>query len=143
MPNTGKRTAYKKMCYSAQLHVNICKESGVQLDKKHWYRHVPKSVEAIRGGKVTILWNQRVQTDKTIPYNKPDIVIHNNEKGMCMLTDVVISGDRNVIQKENSFGGLMDSMRASGTQDCGFEPGQIHWIFRAKKSTACLPSEGK
>jgi hypothetical protein len=30
---------------SAQLHFNICKEIGVQLDKKHWYEHVPKSVE--------------------------------------------------------------------------------------------------
>ena len=29
----------------AQLHFNICKETGVQLDKKHWYEHVPKSVE--------------------------------------------------------------------------------------------------
>jgi hypothetical protein len=30
---------------SAQLHFNICKETGVQLDKKHWYEHVTKSVE--------------------------------------------------------------------------------------------------
>ena len=29
----------------AQLHYNICKEKGVQLDTKHWYEHVPKSVE--------------------------------------------------------------------------------------------------
>jgi hypothetical protein len=26
---------------SAQIHFNICKEIGVQLDKKHWYEHVP------------------------------------------------------------------------------------------------------
>jgi hypothetical protein len=32
---------------------------------------------------------------------------------------------------------------ASGTQDCGFEPGRSRQIFRVKKSTACLPSEGK
>jgi hypothetical protein len=31
----------------------------------------------------------------------PDIVIHNNEKGTCMLTDAAISGDRNVIQIES------------------------------------------
>ena len=37
--------------------------------------HVPKSVETIKGGKVTILWNQQVQTDRTIPNNKPDIII--------------------------------------------------------------------
>jgi len=37
----------------AQLHFNICKETAVQLDKKHWYEHVPKSVETSQGGKVT------------------------------------------------------------------------------------------
>jgi hypothetical protein len=75
---------------SAQLHFNICKETGVQLDKKHWYEHVPKSVETSKGGKVTILWNQQVQTDRTIPNNKPDIIIRDNEKGTCMLIDVAI-----------------------------------------------------
>ena len=33
----------------AQLHFNICKETGVQLDKKHWYEHVPKPVETSKG----------------------------------------------------------------------------------------------
>ena len=80
-------------------HFNICKETGVQLDKKHWYGHVPKSAETSPGGKVTILWNQQVQTDRTIPNNKPDIVISDDEMGTCMLIDV-ISGDRNVIKKE-------------------------------------------
>jgi len=67
--------------------------------KKHWYEHVPKSVETSQRGKVTVLWNQ-VQTDRTIPNNKPDIIIRDNKKGTCMLIDVAISGDRNVIKKE-------------------------------------------
>jgi hypothetical protein len=62
---------------------------------------VPKSVETSQGGKVTILWNQQVQTDRTIPNNKPDIIIRDNEKGTCLLIDVAISGDRNVIKKED------------------------------------------
>jgi len=61
---------------------------------------VPKSVETSQGDKVTILWNQKIQTDRTIPNNKPDIIIHNSEKGTCMLIDIAISGDRNVIKKE-------------------------------------------
>ena len=61
---------YDRVC--AQLHFNICKETGVQLDKKQWYEHVPKLVETSEGGKVTILWNQRAQTDRTIPSNKPE-----------------------------------------------------------------------
>jgi hypothetical protein len=42
-----------------------------------------------------------VQTDRTIPNNKPDIIIRDNEKGTCMLIDAAISGDRNVIKKED------------------------------------------
>jgi hypothetical protein len=71
-----------------------------RIRQKRWYEHVPKSVEASRGGEVTILWNQQIQTDRTIPNNKPDIVIRDYEKGTCMLLDVAIPGDRNVIQKE-------------------------------------------
>jgi hypothetical protein len=37
----------------------------------------------------------------TISTNKPDITICDNERGACMLIDVVISGDRNVIKKED------------------------------------------
>jgi len=80
--------------------INICKEAGVQLDKKHRYEHVPKSVETSQVGKVTILWNQQVQTDRTIPNNKPDVIIRDNDKGTCMLIDVAISGDRNAIKRE-------------------------------------------
>jgi len=46
------------------------------------------------------LWNQQVLTDRTKPNNKPDIIIRDNEKGTCLLIDVAISGDRNVIKKE-------------------------------------------
>ena len=41
-----------------------------------------------------------MQTDRTITNNKPDIIIRDNEKGTCLLIDVAISGDRNVIKKE-------------------------------------------
>ena len=72
----------------------------MQLDIKHWYEHVPNSVVTNQGGKVTIMWNQQVQTDRTIPNNKPDIIIRGNEKKTCMLIGVAIPGDRNVIEKE-------------------------------------------
>jgi hypothetical protein len=59
-----------------------------------------KSAEASQEGKVNILWNQQMQTDRTIPKSKPDIIIRDNEKGTCMTIDVAIPGDRNVIKKE-------------------------------------------
>jgi hypothetical protein len=41
-----------------------------------------------------------VRTNRTVPNNKPDIIIHDDKKGTCMLIDTAISGDRNVIKKE-------------------------------------------
>jgi hypothetical protein len=41
-----------------------------------------------------------VQTDRTIPSNKPDIIIRDNENRTCILIDIAISGDRNVIKIE-------------------------------------------
>jgi len=75
-------------------------ENRSTIGQKHWYEHVLKSVETSQGDKVTTLWNQQIQTDRTIPNNKPDIIIRDNEGGTCMLIDVAISGDRNVIKKE-------------------------------------------
>ena len=47
-----------------------------------------------------MLWNQQVRTNRTIPNNKPDIIIRNNKQGTCTLIDVTIPGNRNVIKKE-------------------------------------------
>ena len=72
----------------------------MQLDTKHWYEHVPKSVETTQGG--NIFWNQQVRTDRTIPNtrNKSDTIIRDNEKRTCILIDVAISADSNAIKKE-------------------------------------------
>jgi hypothetical protein len=64
----------------AKLHFNISNELGVKLESALWYEHVPKSVETSQVGKITVLWNQQVQTDGTIPNNKPDVIIQDNEK---------------------------------------------------------------
>jgi len=40
-----------------------------------------------------------MQTDRIIPNNKLDITIHDNEKETCILIDVAISEDRNVLRK--------------------------------------------
>ena len=43
---------------------------------------------------------KQVQSDRTIPNNKPDIIICDDKEGTCMLIDDAIPGDRNVIKKE-------------------------------------------
>jgi hypothetical protein len=46
------------------------------------------------------------------------------------------------MQASGTFGVLVVSMLPSGTQDRTFPPGRSRRNFRAKNSSACLPSEG-
>jgi hypothetical protein len=56
------------------------RETGVKLDKENWYEHAPKSIET----------SQEVRTDRTIPNNKSEIMICDNEKATYVLIDVAI-----------------------------------------------------
>jgi len=44
--------------------------------------------------------NRQVQSDRTIPNNKLDIIISDNQQGTCMLIDAAIPRDKNVIRGE-------------------------------------------
>jgi hypothetical protein len=50
-----------------------------------------------------MLCNQQVQTDRTIPNKKPDIIIRDNEKRTCMLIDVAVLGNRNKKEAEKTL----------------------------------------
>ena len=62
------------------------RKQGVKLDKKL----LPELVEASHAGKVNILWNQQVKTDRTAPYNKMGSIMRYNERGTCLLKDMAI-----------------------------------------------------
>ena len=89
MPNIVSRTIRKEIWQSVYTLWDARKEGKI-LDKEHWQKYVPISVVTSLEYKVTVFWNQQLQTEKTIPNNKPDIVIRDNEKGTCMLIDSAI-----------------------------------------------------
>jgi ABC-type uncharacterized transport system permease subunit len=62
---------------------------------------------------------------------------------VSMLASGTFSGLVVSMLASGTFGGLAVSMLASGTQDRVFAASRSRRIFRAKKSPACLPSEGK
>jgi hypothetical protein len=51
----------------------------VKSEIEHWYDQILKSAEANHEGNVAILWKQQVRTERTIPNNKPDIIICDNK----------------------------------------------------------------
>ena len=67
-----------------------------------WQSPILKVSEILHGviAQMTAINNNNNNNNNKIPNNKPDIIICDNEKGTCMLIDVEISGDRNVIKKE-------------------------------------------
>ena len=65
--------------------------NGGKIRERTLYYLLPQSVETSYEGKVTILWNQQVRTDRTIP---------DNTQGTCLSIDFAISGGRNVTKKE-------------------------------------------
>ena len=77
----------------AQLHLNICKETGVKLDNENRYDPVHKLVENSSKDEV------QVQTDSTISDNRSYIIIGESGKNAYMFVDVAIAGERNAIKK--------------------------------------------
>ena len=49
---------------------------------------------------VAVLWNQGIHTGRKVTSNRPDIIIKNKKEKTCILIDVAILADRNVMQKE-------------------------------------------
>jgi 3-isopropylmalate dehydratase small subunit len=60
---------------------------------------VAKSAETSHEGKVTVLWNEQVRTDRIIPNNKLDITIRDNNQETWMFIDVANPRNRNVMKK--------------------------------------------
>jgi hypothetical protein len=63
-----------------------------------WYTHTSKPV--CEQDVDTVLWNQRVRTDREVTAHKPDIIMKNIKEKICILGDVAVPADRNVVQKE-------------------------------------------
>jgi hypothetical protein len=66
---------------------------------ENWYSHLPKPV--CQHEDITVLWNQGIQTDREVLVHRPDIIITNMKDKICLLIDLAIPSDRNVIQKES------------------------------------------
>lgn len=79
------------------LHWQLCKDFGLEHGEK-WYDHKPKTV--LENENVKILWDMKIQTDKVLAHNRPDIVVFEKGKRSCRLIDVACPFDTRVVEKE-------------------------------------------
>ena len=67
-------------------------------ESEKWYEHAPEGVA--ENGEVNILWDVMIQCDREINARKPEIVVVNSNERSCAITDIAISGDIKVSEKE-------------------------------------------
>ncbi|KAL1447369.1 hypothetical protein WDU94_013907 [Cyamophila willieti] len=89
-------TRHNKIC--SYLHFNICSHYDVPDIPDKWYKHKPQPV--LQHGDIVMLYDQQIRTDRTIPCNKPDLVIKNVKERTCILVDVSVPADTNIDKKE-------------------------------------------
>lgn len=81
-----------------QVHFQLCKELGVKVGTEKWYQHQPERVMNSEDGKVTIIWDTQVRTDRNVGSNRPDIIVKQRGKE-TLLIDIAVPMDRNVNDK--------------------------------------------
>ena len=87
---------HDKVCLN--LHWSLCRNFGYNAAEE-WYNHVPGKV-LNETGKPKILWDFDIQTDRIIEHRRQDIIVHDIEKGECLIIDVAIPADKNIADKE-------------------------------------------
>ena len=87
---------HDKIC--KYVHWVLCADFDIPVAAR-WYDHVPEPV-IYANSDVTILYNHLVHTDRCIPANRPDIIIKDMKSKRCLLIDVSVPADKNVISKE-------------------------------------------
>ena len=95
--NKITQTVYKERHdkVASMLHWNLCRKYNLPTADKWWEHKVDK---VLQKEDVKILWDFKIQTDKHLAHNKPDITVI--EKKRVWIIDVTIPGDGRIEEKE-------------------------------------------
>ena len=97
-PNLAKNQYRKKRDKVAKkIHWLLSKKFHLECNNK-WYEHVLDSVLDNEGCK--ILWDFPIQTHKFIEYRRPNIVCRDKISKNCLIIDIAIPRDQNIVVKE-------------------------------------------
>ena len=83
---------------AAYIHWKICKSFDVPVTEKY-YLHKPEPEVSIDD--ITLMGDQGLLTDRTIPANRPDIIFLDRKENYCLLIEISIPDDQYVMRKLN------------------------------------------
>ena len=79
------------------IHWNLCKQFNLRR-KETWYDHSPEAV--MENDQVKLLWDFRIQTDRHLDDNRPDIVVLEMGGRVCSIIDVACPFHTRIEEKE-------------------------------------------
>ena len=81
------------------IHWLLLKKWNIVCADK-WYNHTPEAVTESENGKIVILWDTTVLTDRKVHHNKPDVLVKDHENRMWYIIDFAVPMDAGVDKKE-------------------------------------------
>ena len=79
------------------IHWKLCEKGGFERAST-WYDQKPEGV--IENESCKLLWDFRIQYDRTVEARRPDIVFVDEKNEEIKILDVAVSGDGRVKDKE-------------------------------------------
>ena len=88
---------YRHNQVAKYLHWNILRDAKIIVSDS-WLNHKP--TEIAENPDIKVLWDSYILTDKKVPHNRPDLIVHNKKTRECIIIDVAIPACHNVVTKE-------------------------------------------
>ena len=89
------------------------------VDKSPYYKYIPANV--LENNNFKLYWNRSILTDKTVPFNRPDITFMNKKTKNTFLIDIAVPNKHNlakiITDKQNKYQELANEICAMWQQN--------------------------
>ena len=96
------------------IHQKLAEAAELIEDKSPYYKYTPASV--LENENFKLYWNRSILTDKTIPFNRPDITSMNKKTKNTFLIDIAVPNKHNlaitITDKQNKYQELANEICA-------------------------------
>ena len=96
------------------IHQKLAEVAELIEEKSPYYKYTPANV--LENDNFKLYWNRSILTDKTIPFNRPDITFMNKKTKSTFLIDIAVSNTHNlaktITNKQNKYQKLANEICA-------------------------------
>jgi len=101
------------------IHQKLAEVAELIEEKSPYYKYTPANV--LENDNFKLYWNRSILTDKTIPFNRPDITFMHKKAKITILIDIAVPNTHNlaktVTDKQNKYQELANEVCAMWKQN--------------------------